>query len=329
MEKGKYLFSLIIPVYNVAPYIERCVNSIRQQSFSDFEILLINDGSTDESGEICDHFAEIDPRVRVFHQGNQGVAVARNRGLDEAKGDWIWFVDSDDYIAENALTILHEIISPKSCDTVFFDFLNEWNGVLERDNTTEGGEIMDRPKEEFLCKVFGYANPAILFRNDIFQNNNIRFTPGIRMGEDLEIQYKYLAFCQAPIKINRRLYVYSHRENSAMLNPDTQRNNLTDCLAVARNLQHFVKNKEIVYYNWLCIRVRQIIKSAMLSASQIKDLDGRWLKTNMKDVIERYKEVGYMDVADSTIKLALLSPRLYFLALSIYLTIKRYKERFR
>ena len=99
--------SVIVPVYNTEKYLHRCVDSILAQTFTDFELLLIDDGSTDSSGAICDEYAQKDSRVRVFHKENGGVSSARNLGLDKAKGKWVTFVDSDDWIKESFLNKLY------------------------------------------------------------------------------------------------------------------------------------------------------------------------------------------------------------------------------
>lgn len=109
MENPK--ISVIVPVYNVEKYLRKCVDSILSQTFTDFELLLIDDGSKDHSGEICDEYALQDDRVKVFHKENGGVSSARNLGIDVAKGEWITFVDADDYIAENLLQSLCNIDS--------------------------------------------------------------------------------------------------------------------------------------------------------------------------------------------------------------------------
>lgn len=93
---NKPMISVIVPVYNAEKYLQRCVDSILKQSFTDFEVLLIDDGSHDRSGELCDEYGDKDNRVRVFHKENGGVSSARNVGLDNALGDWLAFVDSDD-----------------------------------------------------------------------------------------------------------------------------------------------------------------------------------------------------------------------------------------
>ena len=97
--------SVIVPVYKAEAYLHRCVDSLLAQTFQDFEILLVDDGSPDRSGEICDDYARQDRRVRVFHKENGGVSSARNLGLDECRGEWVVFVDADDYVDENYLYI--------------------------------------------------------------------------------------------------------------------------------------------------------------------------------------------------------------------------------
>ena len=114
--------SVIIPVYNTEQYLSRCLDSILSQSFDDFELLLIDDGSTDSSGAICDSYAEKDSRVRVFHKENGGVSSARNLGLDNAKGEWIYFVDSDDEVLPDGLLTMVNCIS-EEVDVVMGGFV--------------------------------------------------------------------------------------------------------------------------------------------------------------------------------------------------------------
>lgn len=104
------LISVIVPVYNVEKYLPRCIDSIIDQTFKNFELLLIDDGSKDKSGEICDEYAKRDNRIKVFHKENGGVSSARNVGLDSAKGEWIIFCDSDDEFYCNAFKSYNDII---------------------------------------------------------------------------------------------------------------------------------------------------------------------------------------------------------------------------
>ena len=100
------LVSIIIPIYNSEKYLKKCIDSILEQKYNNLEIILINDGSTDNSGKICDRLAIEDKRIKVIHKLNEGVSIARNKGLEMAKGEYIFFIDSDDYIDENIISLL-------------------------------------------------------------------------------------------------------------------------------------------------------------------------------------------------------------------------------
>ena len=131
--------SVIIPVYNTEKYLHRCIDSVLAQTYQDFELLLIDDGSKDSSGNICDEYAEKDSRVKVFHKENGGVSSARNVGLDHAQGDWVTFVDSDDYIEEN--------------------FLKSFDGNLDADLVV-GGMIEKRSQDNLVRNIpSGYIHP--------------------------------------------------------------------------------------------------------------------------------------------------------------------------
>ena len=121
--------SVIVPVYKVEQYIRECLDSIKNQTFTDWECLLIDDGSPDESGKICDEYAAKDCRFKVLHKPNSGVSSARNLGLDKACGEWVMFVDSDDAIAENTLEICYEKASTASLDTLQFSFARNKNDI--------------------------------------------------------------------------------------------------------------------------------------------------------------------------------------------------------
>ena len=114
--KEKALVSIIIPVYNAESRLEQCVMSIKTQTYTNLEICLINDGSTDGSGALCDRLAAEDTRIKVFHKENGGVSTARNRGLDEATGEYVVFVDADDYLASNGIEKMVETIAARNCD---------------------------------------------------------------------------------------------------------------------------------------------------------------------------------------------------------------------
>ena len=149
--------SVIVPVYNVEKYLRRCIDSILSQTFSDFELLLIDDGSKDKSGEICDEYAAKDARVRVFHKENGGVSSARNLGLDNAKGDWITFSDSDDELLPDAFEAvcgyMHEGIDMIKTG---YQILNEHNQIMET-HLCDKTMVIDCKEKMFeLCEKFQY-----------------------------------------------------------------------------------------------------------------------------------------------------------------------------
>ena len=121
------MISVIVPVYNAEKYLHRCVDSILTQTFDNFELLLINDGSNDNSGVICDEYALKDSRVRVFHKENGGVSSARNLGLDNSKGEWIAFCDADDYALPTFLSTYDELINIHNADLCILDFIADYS----------------------------------------------------------------------------------------------------------------------------------------------------------------------------------------------------------
>lgn len=127
--------SMIVPVYQVEKYIAQCIESVLNQTFQNFELILIDDGSKDKSGIICDSYAEMDDRILVIHTENRGAAAARNTGLERASGRYITFLDGDDYLAENMIARLYEVIEHSEYDVVVCDFLNLLPD--EKDNFSE------------------------------------------------------------------------------------------------------------------------------------------------------------------------------------------------
>ncbi len=177
--------SIIVPVYNVEQYLPRCMDSILAQTFTDFEVLLVDDGSKDRSGAICDEYAAKDARIRVFHKPNGGVSSARNVGLDEAKGEWVNFVDADDIVSDDCL---EKLLAPADdeVDIVIGDFqpfgITFEKKALENrrySNSLWGACLAER------MKTMPFGVPwGKLFRNGIIRTNGIRFDENIHFNED-------------------------------------------------------------------------------------------------------------------------------------------------
>lgn len=280
-------------------------------------MILVDDGSPDNSGCICDEYANKDRRIKVIHQKNQGVSIARNAGLDVARGEWIWFVDSDDYIADHSLSILYDIVSKIACDTVFFGLIDEYDGVV-RNTTKDFSQLLNLKKSDILSQIFCYTNPTMLFRRTVIEKHHIRFSEGVRMAEDLEFQYKYLIWSNRPISIKERLYIYRHREGSAMTNLNTHCNNLNDSLIVLENLLLYVKKHNIKEEAWLSMRIRLLIKGCMQSAQKIAKEGIDDFDTKLNHIVKSYRSMGYNHIVDNTIRIAMFNIRLYFVLLQLY-----------
>ena len=195
MSKPK--ISIIVPVYNTEKYLRHCLDSILNQSFQDFELLLVDDGSKDRSGKICDEYAEKDKRVSVWHQENQGVSVARNVGLEHAQGEWIYFPDSDDIVIENALEIMMKMcvedIDYVMCGYEVYDENGNCSyAIPERQERVISRE--DALMEMFASTDYRYQGYLWnkLFKASIIRDNNLRFVKGIKFNEDRLYDVEYL-----------------------------------------------------------------------------------------------------------------------------------------
>lgn len=202
--------SVIVPVYNVEIYLHRCIDSILSQSFTDFELLLIDDGSPDNCGKICDEYAEQDNRVRVFHKPNGGVSSARNLGLDNARGEWITFVDSDDYVADDYLQDLFTYKENIDSDLVAISRMLD-----------SGNSMVTLPSKEFtllfsIYKFDKFCPPwGKLYRRNIIEQHNLRFNTQIHLGEDLMFVLSYL------LQIKRITLISSCKYNYIDDRPDS------------------------------------------------------------------------------------------------------------
>jgi len=209
--------SIIVPVYNTEKYLKMCIDSILNQTFTNFEILLINDGSNDNSGIICDEYSQADNRVRVFHQKNRGASYARNLGLDSAKGEWICFVDSDDWVEKNYLSNL--IISTEpDLDLIIGGFTQRTNGTTINQSLNKVSLIVDTKNKELVLNKFALFNFSYpvgkLFKLEIINKNFIRFLPRAIMFEDTIFLMEYLKHSNFLKLINSKDYQYILHEGS-------------------------------------------------------------------------------------------------------------------
>lgn len=201
--------SVIVPVYNTEKYLHRCIDSILAQTFSDFELLLIDDGSKDNSGRICDEYAAKDSRIRVFHKKNGGVSSARNLGLDNALGEWVTFVDSDDWVAVRYLENLHGH-SLNGVDLVF-SYATIDDGVHSRKENYPACLVKSNNLDEIFIKndIAWHTSPwAKLYKMDLINSNKLKFIENVHIGEDLIFLYSYILYSNTIYISSDTDYIY-------------------------------------------------------------------------------------------------------------------------
>ncbi len=210
--------SVITPVYNAEKDINKCIESILNQSFKDFELILINDGSTDNSGEICDEYTEKDERVKVFHQENKGPSAARNKGIDEMQGDFVTFIDADDYVEPFYLDsfISHGIDIKNSIVLQGYKWEND-KGEVQEYTCQQRKYTESEYSELFYSTNFIQRHPFAcikLFPTHIIKNNSIYFDEDIRFGEDFIFVLKCLKHTKSILWIDKAGYHYQYNDNS-------------------------------------------------------------------------------------------------------------------
>lgn len=207
------LISIIVPVYNAENELNRCVESILGQSFKNFELLLIDDGSSDTSGKLCDEFSENDKRIRVFHKNNGGVSSARNLGLQHASGDWICFIDSDDYVNKSYLLSLYTALKLLNSDLVQAGFIRI-NGSSTQQVNCVDQDISTSSMSDILSHLRGFSISK-LFNIKIIRQNCIKFDESLTIAEDLCFNLKYISHISSATFIHNTDYFYVYNSASA------------------------------------------------------------------------------------------------------------------
>ena len=198
------MVSIIIPIYKAEKSIRRCIDSVIAQTYKDWELVLVDDGSPDISGEICDEYAQKDSRIRAFHKSNGGVSSARNRGLDEAIGERICFVDADDALEPNFLSKM----AVCSHDLVVCGFRSLQGLQITPDDIDVSGEAMGAYIPKFFNSYSAPAPWAKLFKKEIIGKFHIRFNQKLKLTEDTIFNLEYLSYCTSLRQIPYQLYIY-------------------------------------------------------------------------------------------------------------------------
>ncbi len=213
------MVSIVVPIYNAEQYLRRCVDSILNQEYTDFELLLVNDGSTDASGDICEEYGDQDPRVIVIQKENTGVSDSRNRALDRARGKYLQFLDSDDWITPDATRLFVRAAEEYGCDMVISDFYRVVGERLSTKGDIEEEGVLTR--EEFAAHMM--ENPADfyygvlwnkLYRRDIVEEHNLRMDTDINWCEDFMFNLEYIRYAKVFYALHAPIYYYVKRKGS-------------------------------------------------------------------------------------------------------------------
>ena len=272
--------SIIVPVYKVEPYIHKCVDSILNQTFKDFELILVDDGSPDNCGKICDEYGQKDNRVIVIHKANEGISSARNAGLDIARGEYIGFVDSDDYIEKDMYEILYNICEDNKCDIascssiIYFQEKTVING---------GHRLIIHNKEEAMRvmlegELYDEVVWVKLFKKSVIED--IRFPVG-KIYEDTAFTYKVINNSKRVATIGEPKYNYIKHENSIMSN--AIQDIKIDAVIAYKDMYKFMEKK----YPGLCDLVAlKLANSSMI----VMNLMAK--KENFRDYKDNYYKVS-------------------------------------
>ena len=253
----KPILSVIVPVYNTEKYLEKCLDSLVNQTLQDIEIIAVNDGSTDKSGEICDEYSRKDSRVKVSHIRNSGQSVARNKGLDISQGEYVLFVDSDDYLCDREIIgKFIDILSSRKCDLIYTSYCRFNDGNEEKITEILPINLTNRDIENKLGKdilsdlinknSFHHAPYLKVCRRDFILNNNLYFREGY-YHEDAEWSFKVFYYAKKIVIYNETWYMRRMRENSTITSRDEKSvcKKLCDRLIIANELIKFFEERNV------------------------------------------------------------------------------------
>lgn len=310
------MVSVIVPVYNVSAYLGRCLDSITKQTYHDIEIILIDDGSTDNSGKICDEYAHNDDRISVIHKANGGVSSARNLGIEKFKGEFVMFVDSDDIIEPDMImTLLENANLYKSeitcCLLDVIDISGKPRTLTKGTNfgKISPSEIITRYFDDTFIKDQFYSPVNKLFTRDLIKGH---FFQNYSLGEDILFIFELLLDCKSTCLIDYIGYHYIHRENSAMTSPFSIKR--LDYIYAGEEIvklckdyaPYALRSAEQWLYKHRLITLRQIVMSGN------KDKMDKFVSFSMKELRKNNKNLANLSIFRRLDYLGLMYCNFYF-----------------
>lgn len=269
------VISVVVPVYNVEPYLIECLESIINQTYRDLEIILIDDGSTDRSGDICDEYGKKDERIIVIHQSNQGSASAKNAGLRKSSGEYLAFVDSDDFLQEDAYEFMVKQLEEYCADIiqgcfrkVYQKFYRDVNKIIEM-QILDTSEFLELFTKDWTCGLLWDK----LYKRDIFKD--IYFKEGHKIDDEF-FTYKGVMNSKKILRVPHYIYNYRQRISSVMFSKDSQLKIISDSLEylsirreeVTKSFPQLKKVYDEHYLNMLII----LSKNEYINAEHIKEI---------------------------------------------------------
>ena len=313
------LISVIVPVYRVEKYLERCVKSILSQTYKNLEVILVDDGSPDQCPAICDACAEKDARVKVIHQENKGLSGARNAGINAASGEYLAFVDSDDYVSPHFIEELYQLLKDTGCaiGQCRFSYVKGEGLVEEGDSAFciyRGESLMEQlygPEEKATCFVVAWNK---LYRAELFKETGIRYPEG-RIHEDEATTYRLFHEAKKLAFLDRALYGY-YTENGGSITSVFSAKRLQWLTAHEERIAFFKKNG---YEKLLPAAYRKLCDACITfyfrCTEQVKDAEE--LKKELRKRLETYRANGAAWIAALPLKTRMgyelfsMSPGLY------------------
>lgn len=288
MSQEKALISIIIPVYKVEKYLEKCIQSVINQTYKNIQIILVDDGSPDNCGKICDEYAKKDHRIEVIHKSNGGLSDARNKGLEIAKGEYIGFVDSDDYIEADMYEVLYNSLKQYNADVSicnFYTVSQEKIAIKNADNGIKEYNRIEILKEILLDNnIQSYAWNK-LYRKDLF--DEIKYPVG-KKYEDIGTTFYLLEKCNKVVVTGKPEYYYINRQGSIVNN--VTETTITDYIELIMQRYDYIEEniKELSSYN------KNYLKRILKTAEQdIKSLNkvGDYTKKKYEELYNKVQKI--------------------------------------
>ncbi len=292
-----HLVSVIVPIYKVEAYLQQCVDSLLAQTYKNLEIILVDDGSPDRCGEICDAYAAQDPRVKVVHKPNGGLSDARNAGLAVSSGEYVLFIDSDDYVDSAMVARLYDACQENAADIAVCYF----DKVTDAQEAADGAAGSDRPEllsgKEVISRIYRGEGSQIafvawnkLYRKKLFTENKISYPVG-KYYEDEYVTHKLLYFSRKVALVKDALYHYRIRANSIMTTTLDQKRCINNLDAKLEAVRFFHEKQDAPLFQ---MAFYSFCRSALLLHASMKQMEDKAESQHCKQyLVKTYRQVWH------------------------------------